>query len=96
MHYGRLFIGVSALSRRGFDREAILIPQSDSFMCLLGLIRREELPARYEFGMNSLGLLTPGRRRRAGWAPLGRSVACQTARDGSQWVATWAMCRGEK
>jgi hypothetical protein len=30
--------------------------------------------------MNSLGLLTSGRRRRAGWAPLGRSVAFARSR----------------
>jgi hypothetical protein len=59
--YGRLFIVVSVLSRRGFDREAVLILQLNSFPHWLGLTHRGRLPARYEFGMNSAGLLTPDR-----------------------------------
>jgi hypothetical protein len=51
---------------------------------------------RYEFGMNSLGLLTLGKRRRAGWAPLGRSVAYQATRNGTCWAAMRATRRGEK
>jgi hypothetical protein len=43
-HYGPLFIGVSALSWRGFDRDAVLIPQSDSFTHWLGLTRRARNP----------------------------------------------------
>jgi hypothetical protein len=38
--YGRLYIGVLALSRRGFDHEAILILHSDSDTIQLGLIER--------------------------------------------------------
>jgi H+/Cl- antiporter ClcA len=38
--YGRLYIGVLALSQRGFDREAVLILHSGSDTLQLGLIER--------------------------------------------------------
>jgi hypothetical protein len=71
--YGRLHIGVSALSRRGFDREAVLIPHSDSDMLQLGLIRKGELHARNEFGL-SLGTMVT---MEADWD----STGCWAARD---------------
>jgi hypothetical protein len=77
--HGRLFIGVSVLSRRGFHCEAVLIFQSNSFPRWLGLIRWGRRPGCYELGRAvTVGSVTTSSQL----GQLGRPVACQAACDG--------------
>jgi hypothetical protein len=62
--HGRLFIGVSGLSRRGFSCKAIFILQSSLFPRWFGLFRWGRISVCYDHGTSSVGRVTAGRERR--------------------------------
>jgi hypothetical protein len=79
-----------ALSRRGFDHEAILILPSGSVTIRLGLIKRGRTPSAVRVWNKLARAADPSQRCQFSWASLGRPVARWAMRERSKGRLGWA------